>query len=89
MKGTSMIQIHVISPQGNLKVKDETKTVARNEVESGFMKGTSMIQIHVISPQGNLKVKDETKTVAHNEVESGFMEGTSMTKSTSFLRKGI
>ena len=32
------------------------KTVARNEVESGFKESTSMTQIHVISPQGKIKI---------------------------------
>ena len=31
------------------------KTVARNEVESGFKESASMTQIHVVSPQGKLK----------------------------------
>jgi len=31
------------------------KTVARNEVESGFKKGTSKFQMHVVSPQGKIK----------------------------------
>ena len=33
-----------------------SKTVARNEVESGFKEGTSMVKIHVVSPQGKLKI---------------------------------
>ena len=32
------------------------KTVARNEVESGFKESTSMTQIHVVSPQGKIKI---------------------------------
>ena len=32
------------------------KTVARNEVESGFKESTSRTQIHVISPQGKIKI---------------------------------
>ena len=36
-------------------LKMKPKTVARNEVESGFKKSTSMIQIHVVSPQGKLE----------------------------------
>ncbi len=32
------------------------KTVARNEVESGFKEGTSKFQSYVISRQGKLKI---------------------------------
>ena len=32
------------------------KTVARNEVESGFKESTSRTQIHVVSPQGKIKI---------------------------------
>ena len=33
------------------------KTVARNEVESGFKESASMTQIHVVSPQGKLEIR--------------------------------
>ncbi len=40
------------------------KTVARNEVESGFKEGTSKFQIHVVSPQGKIKKMKYTITNA-------------------------
>ena len=33
------------------------KTVARNEVESGFKESASMTQIHAVSPQGKLEIR--------------------------------
>lgn len=35
--------------------KTKPKTVARNEVESGFKKETSWFQRHIVSPQGKIK----------------------------------
>lgn len=40
----------------------KTKTVARNEVESGFKKGTSIVQIYAVSPQGKLKKRNGEAT---------------------------
>ena len=49
------------------------KTVARNEVESGYKKSTAISQSHVISPQGKIKIS--------NEVESGYKKSTAISQS--------